>query len=941
MELTEWIFNLSPSSDVMKYLGIFLILFLSGTAMCSDDIVSTLLPNSYDGLIISDVLLDFKGAPFKTGAMPLLKTRKGSSFKTADLNYDLISLYSTGNFDDIRVFASMVKEKELIIRFHLQVAYFIYDLNFEGDVEFSKETLREQAAIPFMEKYSSLTADEGSKRLLAYYQNEGFFNAEISYRYKKTEDTYSGTLIFNIKSGKPANISAIKIVESSIAEEASVTVPPPIPGLKGLIGSKYSRNKVNEWLDQAKAFLWENDYLTTDIQILEERYDPEKNYITLILRIITDGIIRTSFNEKDIDPAVFKTLLEGKSKRKISADIQLEWSLLIQDYYNRKGYRDAKVYTTLFGQNAIDPIFKVNIKTVQFLIRKGKVKYLSNIDFSGVKQFSKNDLKLFLADEKELREGKILYTVDRIDQWSEALALFYRSRGYLDARIIQYETDESELKDGISVNLTFFINEGNQNKIKEVLISGDPEFNKSDIFDQIDLAVGSSFIPGSLERVVTTIHDYILKKYNRETAVQTNVYKDDENNAYIDISIKSIDVDTVGLIILNGNFLTDSEYILRNLDLKTGDPLTRSALLSSQLKLYDLGLFSNVELAPLDYDLASGEKRLLLRIRESMPMLLTYGGGFDTENLVRGTFSLSHNNLGGTGKKADFSVSLGSKESSAQLNYQAPRLLVDKWDLFASVFYEQHQKESFGVTRLGAVLQLSTKMSLNMTYLLSFNVENVDLFDVKVSEYLIPPEERAVNLTSLSSTMVIDYRNDPFNPRDGFFISTNLKWANGLLGSNENFLKGYFQGSFYFPLVGDTVFALGFRLGVSQVFGENEFLPPSERFFAGGSNTLRAYSLDSVGPIDEESGYPVGGNAMLISNAELRIPVFGSLGIVFFYDAGSVFLHSNEINIDSLSEAVGIGLRFNTPIGPLRMDWGINPQDADQNQFFVSIGHTF
>jgi outer membrane protein insertion porin family len=897
--------------------------------------------DKYNGKIVSKISLIYENSSIKPAGLPRLKIREGESFSAKNLNYDMVTLFATGNFEDIKVSAIELDGSKVEIRFHLKSAYFISKVTFEGEVPFSNQQLREQASIPYMEKYDETTVEGGARRLISYYNNEGYLNVHITWVFKKESESNSGELIYNLSDAKNLYIHKIEIEGLYSSSEGSNSVVPELPGLKSLQGSRFSKSEINNWLEESKVYLWDNNYLTTDLYLLNNTIDPATGSASLKIKINTDGIISAVFNEKDIDAKIFKSLLEGKPKRKLNSETQLEWSNLVQEYYKRKGYPDVKVYTSVFIMEQRDTVFNISIKKVQFLIIKGKIKCIKGIDFSSNNHITKNELRGLLVNDKDLRSNKILYSTDKVDQWIEQITLFYRSNGYLEAKVLQYEAEEYIQKDGIGVYIKFLIDEGKQSRIKEIQVDGDIQFDKVEIIRHINIEVGDIFIPAVLEKTAAAIRDYVLKTYGIEVVVDAKAYKDNEYNAYITITLNGFEKEYIEQIILNGNFQTDSDFILKCIDCKEGGKLTLSALLSSQLKLYDLGLFANIEFAPLDADIASQGKRVLLKVQETVPILMSWGGGVDTENLVRGTFSISHNNLGGTGKKADFSIALGSKESSAQLNYQAPRILADKWDLFASVYYEQHQRESFGVTRQGAVLQLSTKSSLNMTYLLSFNIENVDLYDIKVSEYLISPDERAVNLTSLSSTMVMDYRNDPFNPRDGFFLSSSIKWANSLLGSKENFLKGYFQGSFYFPVLENIVFALGFRLGVSRVFDENKLLPPSERFFAGGSNTLRAYSLDSVGPKDEETGYPIGGNAMLIANAEVRIPIFGNLGLVLFYDVGSVFEYSEDISIKNLAKSVGIGARFNTPIGPLRVDFGVNPDDYNQNQIYISIGHTF
>jgi outer membrane translocation and assembly module TamA len=213
-------------------------------------------------------------------------------------------------------------------------------------------------------------------------------------------------------------------------------------------------------------------------------------------------------------------------------------------------------------------------------------------------------------------------------------------------------------------------------------------------------------------------------------------------------------------------------------------------------------------------------------------------------------------------------------------------------------------------------------------------------------------------LSSVASSLIRDTRNDALEPTSGSLIGTDAEVAARSLGSDLGFLKTFVQGFNYRQLRGSRgpVLALGTRVGLGTAFSRSEngqtiddAIPLSERFYAGGDSTVRGFALDRLGPLDR-NGFPLGGQGLIVLNAEMRIPVRGGLGAVAFIDVGNVALQVNEFNIADTRGAVGFGLRYRSPVGPIRIDLGMKldrrqvPPDNElegRTALHISLGQAF
>jgi outer membrane protein assembly complex protein YaeT len=408
----------------------------------------------------------------------------------------------------------------------------------------------------------------------------------------------------------------------------------------------------------------------------------------------------------------------------------------------------------------------------------------------------------------------------------------------------------------------------------------------------------------------------------------------------------------VGEVKVEGNRRTRERVIRRELAFHSGDPLSQQRIDDSQRNLYQLGVFRSVSVEPVGAGkalqtaaAAQGEPLapvpVQVRVLESPPLSVGAGFGYDSVDHFRARLDLADRNLFGTRRYAGLVLRVGSIERRAQALVRDPRLFNTRLAGLASAFYEEKGRDTFTETRRGARLQLEQKRSRRLTQFYGYVIEGVNLTDVSVTAEEVPAQQR---LADLGWTLAYDSRNDFVDPRRGLFGSVDLKWFGAAIGSEAEFGRVFLETSYYHPLSRRVVWASALRAGGAWPFGAGENVPISEHFFAGGDNTVRGFPRDHLGPIDPVSGDPLGGELSLIYNQEVRFPIWRSLRGVAFYDGGNVFSAPADLSARDLRSVLGVGLRLNTPIGPLRLDYGRvldRKTGEDPGALYFSIGQAF
>jgi outer membrane protein insertion porin family len=397
-------------------------------------------------------------------------------------------------------------------------------------------------------------------------------------------------------------------------------------------------------------------------------------------------------------------------------------------------------------------------------------------------------------------------------------------------------------------------------------------------------------------------------------------------------------------VVIAGLRGTREQVVRRELLVKEGEPLGLERVLESQRRLGALGIFERVSLAEMDPE-TPGQRSVVVAAEEAPRTTVAYGIGYAERDLLRGSVEVTRRNLFGLDRSLSAFVRYSFRGSRLLATFREPWLFGRRQEFFATVFREEEDRTSFDFVRAGALFQTVRQrgpwsLIARYTYQLTdtFNIDNQD--DVS-------REFTSSTVAGPSASLVNDTRDDPLDPHRGRFASADVQLSHAVLGG-DNFVKGFLQASTYQRLAARVVLALSGRIGLARTFGESPlFLPRPDRFYAGGDYSLRGFALDTVGPLAPGASgerVPLGGNAVLLGGAELRVDTGRFLSLAAFTDAGNVYPLVSDLDARDLRYTAGLGLRYRSALGPLRVDWGrkLNRRPGESAyRFHFALGYAF
>ncbi len=435
------------------------------------------------------------------------------------------------------------------------------------------------------------------------------------------------------------------------------------------------------------------------------------------------------------------------------------------------------------------------------------------------------------------------------------------------------------------------------------------------------------------------------------------------NTDRLDITYKILEGEVcyVNKIDIKGNTKTKDVVIRRDLRIYPGERYDGDKLKRSKERLYNLGFFQDITFDVKDTPVAN-KKDMVVEVKETKTGELSFGGGFSSIDRLIGFIEIDQRNFDlfnfpsftGDGQDLKLRAELGSVRKDYLLSWTEPWIfdhpLSFGFDLYAnelnrssSTGYAYDEAKHGGAIRLGKEFGEYTRADFRYT------LETVDISDLSDTASQALKDEAGKNtISSLFFQMARDTTDNRFNPKKGYRVSGSIEMAGGLIGGDKDFIK-HFNSSSYYSTIGPFVLELKLRTGVVSSFGSSDTVPIYERFFAGGTYTIRGYKERDVGPRDQ-SGDAVGGGTMAVANAELTFPIVQNLKGAFFVDAGNVWSMPDSKPkqgrvTSGVKVGIGLGVRIKTPIGPVKLDFGfpVNPDNfqEDSGRFHFSMSRGF
>ena len=631
--------------------------------------------------------------------------------------------------------------------------------------------------------------------------------------------------------------------------------------------------------------------------------------------------------------------------------------------YQEHGYAKAQVDLTFETGTGED--------TVTFTVVKGARWAVGRVRIVGVHALKPSDVRQVIATSSPglLARGRLVDAELKDD--AEAVAGLYRSKGYRDAKVGKPEVADG--KRPLTLDVTFRIEEGPRYTVDKRTFTGESKLTEAELAKDLETIPGRPFDAATVNADVSTIGGRYQAKGFVDARIDASV-KPAAGEAGtgrredVGFSIFEGEPVTFGKTILRGFRKTRLSVLERTLAHKEGEPFDPAKLLESGRNLDRLGVFSRVDTTYFPTDPETKSRTVVVSVVEGKPWSLIYGVGAEYQSGRDRAFSprlslgASYNNLFGRAIIASGEVRWSRIETRAYFVLREPSILDSKMPLTFTALVGNDFQQGYEVKRAGAYLDTMKPLSEHVRASLRYQYEIVQ----PSQDPGLGPDQRINQknkISSLGPGISWDRRDDPINPRSGWLVTGDLKWAFPLFTADADFLRATLLASFYRPWR-DSVFAFAFRTGAIQPLGPcivsennpcdprrpNLEIPIPERLFLGGRTTHRAFIQDALGIPGETLTYdadgPVGygGNFMLLFNAEWRLRLAGALGMTFFFDAGQVWADYSRVNLSQIRLGAGAGVQYLTPVGPIRLEYGVKLDKKPGESlgvFNFSVGYAF
>lgn len=487
--------------------------------------------------------------------------------------------------------------------------------------------------------------------------------------------------------------------------------------------------------------------------------------------------------------------------------------------------------------------------------------------------------------------------------------------------------------------------------IHKLEFSGNTQIPNKDLVSQIPITIGQEYSRDSVIEGKYNLLSFYGERGYIYAKVKEITYADETTGEVtIGYEITEGKKAFIGKITLVGNTKTKDRVIRRQLSIHSGEIYNRKQVYTSQRKLMLLGIFDEVKIEPAQPEVESEVVDLIVSVKERKTGVISLGAGYSTEEGIRGYSRYRQTNLFGKGQRFGASVywsekgELVERGREIKLDFFEPSLYETDYGFGAELYYRRENLDNYSLRRLGSDIYLTRLFEKrNTRATLKYRFEKDQTFDFKneIDTEILSLDGKKTDIGSFSLNLTRDTRDNIAYPHRGNIQSLTLEFANDLIGSQADFVKviGDFR-TYHRIMKSDWVLGLRATGGVAQPYGGLDELPIFERLYAGGADSVRGFEERYLGPKDKD-GYPVGGEAMVVFNAELRFPVYKQLGGVVFYDCGNVWAKPAQIDLSELESAVGVGVRYQTPIGPFRLDYGLRIPKVDSGRFHISVGQTF
>jgi outer membrane protein insertion porin family len=981
--------------------------------------------SSYEGLTVADIKISDLTLSDQKALRSLIVQETGKPLDREKIRESIQALHGTGRFADIRVEAERDASGRVSLSFVATPNYFIGQVTVEGAPNRpNANQIANASKLPLGELFTREKLDRALKNIKQLMEENGYYHSSVREAESKQPETQQVDIVLRITPGQQAQVGRVNVTghpgysEGQIEDIAKMHSADPA-----------SAQRITRALDRLRKKYQKQNRLLAQVTLASRSYRPEVNAVDYTFHVEPGPKVDIGAEGFRIRRGVLKRNVPVYEENALDDDLLNEGRRNLVNYLQSRGYFDAKVDLNKQSDPGGDEL------RVIYLIDAGSRHKLLQLEITGNHYFPEELLRSNIhvqAAGRFFSHGR--YSQALLNDDIHGLEYLYLNNGFQQVKITSnvednYRGHQDELAISIQVN------EGPQTLVGKLQIVGNSNFTEDQLRASITTAESQPFSDFNVAQDRDTLLNFYFNRGfpNATFEATAKPLPGEPNHVDVTFTIHEGEQIFVDQVMVSGLNFTRPFVAQRELQVKSGDPLSQIDMLKTQQGLYDLGIFSQVDTAVQNPEGNEREKNVLVAVQEAKRYTFNYGVGLEFQtgqpavgsNQPQGetgvsprvSFGVTRLNFRGRNDTITFKSHVGRLQQRALISYEEPRWFNSRdWRMSVTLFYDNTlDVATFTSQRLEGSVQAAQTISKISTMLYRFTYRRVRASNLQIDPEQIPLLSQPTRVGMPGFSYLRDKRDNVLETTRGNYTTIDGGVASGYFGSEADFSRILMQNSTYYAFgkkrpgesIKKYVFARSTRIGLENPFRDTVSLLPGqvrpagasviplpELFFSGGGNSHRGFGLNQAGPRDPTFGFPLGGSALFLNNLELRfppttLPFFqDNISFAIFHDAGNVFSNGHEMvhnllrwrqknpelclqqstadqcDYSYISHAIGVGVRYKTPIGPVRFDFGYNlnppafpslqtpdpnnpsvtifvPQHARHFNVFFSIGQTF
>jgi outer membrane protein insertion porin family len=891
--------------------------------------------SSYIGRTVKSV--ELPGVTDSDRLLQMLPQKPGQPLDRDQVRESIRILFATGRFADIQ--AEVIPTGDsVVLTFATSLNYFVGAIDVEGAPgRPSYNQIANASKFQLGELHTLDKLDRALQNIRQLMQENGYYRARVTAESTSNAATQQVNILFHINAGEPAHVGEVIVTGhsalSSIQVQDIARMHP---------ADRVTAARVTSSLQHLRKKFQKQQRVLAQVSIADQKYHPESNSVDYTFLLEPGPVVLVYAQGYHVSRGVMKREIPVYEENAIDDDLLNEGKRNLLNYLQSRGLFDASV--DIQRENSPGTL------RVIYQVNPGPVHKLQLIEITGNKYFSTAMLRQRLQIERSSRfisSGRYSEALLKSDVTN--FQALYLSNGFREAKI-QTRVDDNYHGTDNKLAVHIQIEEGPQTVVGAFHIVGNQKIDAK-AFPELNTAAGQPYS----EQNLASDRELILSYYfnhgfpNATLDISANPSPGQPNHQDVTYNIREGGQFFANHVMVGGLDHTRDYVVQREIQVAASQPLSQQDLLDTQSKLYDLGIFSQVDTAVQNPEGTDPQKNVLIQVQEAKRYTFTYGFGLEFETgLPAGSssptgstgvsprvgFDVTRLNVGGRDQTLTFESHVGRLQQRGLVSYEIPKLFnEDRFKLFYTVFYDNSVNvATFTSQRLEGKIDLRQQIGKPQLNHSTSIVYRLDYRRVKASDLVSDFSPVEFSLFSLPArvggpgfTFIRDKRDNPLESTKGQYFTLDGFAATSYLGSQSNFARALGQDSTYYAFGRPKhkfVFARSTTLGLEQVYRGTSVLPPGscplnnletacqqnisiiplpELFFAGGGNSLRGFGLNQAGPRDPDSGFPVGGTALFVNSEELRFPSISlpylgeGFGFAIFHDMGNVFTAEHDM----------------------------------------------